>query len=54
MMQPEKQTRPAVTGNGLCRIGRQGVEGDREIGDSSEKLPPLSRKDKGRRWSDQS
>lgn len=54
MMQPGKQTRPAVAGNGLCRIGRQGVEGNTEIRDSREKLLLLSRMDKGRRWSDQS
>lgn len=54
MMQPGKQTRPAVAGNGLCRIGRQGVEGNTEIGDSREKLLLLSRMDKARRWSDQS
>lgn len=37
MMQPGKQTRPAVAGNGLCRLG-EGVEGNTEIRDSREKL----------------
>ena len=37
-----------------ARVKSRKGRGNTEIGNSSKKLPPLSWKDKGRRWSDQS